>query len=185
MNPKKYPPGKLILADVRKAIYNWVKRETEGQVESTSIIWRDQGEPLPPRPAVALKITSGPLRTGYSDNLGVNQTTGKTTVGGQRVLVVSVQLFGSRSDPGSPRVDQVAADLNASLSKPAVLLELRKSGVAVFNQGEVTNLSDVEETEFEERAEFSVMLGVAENQVDDPGYFTEIGPIGATIAEDP
>ena len=177
---KKPNKGKLILASVKDALYDWCKKEMEGVVEGNSIIWRDQSQPLPQRPCVTLKITSGPQRTGFGDNLQVDSVTGKTWVGGQRVLVVSVQVFGNADMLDAEPADQIANDLNASLSKPSVLAQLRKAGIGILNQGEVTNLTDIEETEFEERAEFSAMLSVAENQVDDPGYFDEIGPITGT-----
>lgn len=176
----KYPRGKLILAVVKDALYDWVKKELQGQVDGTSIIWRDQSQPLPSRPCVAMKIVSGPHRVGFQDNLGIDEN-GKTGAGGQRTLVVSMQVFGNTQMQGTQPAAQVAIDLNASLSKPSVLAQLRSKGVAIQNQGEVTNLTDVEETQYEERAEFSVMLGVAENVVDDPGYFDDVGPIGSTV----
>ncbi len=174
------PKGKLLLENIKDALYDWIKKQTDGVIDQESILFRDQSQPLPTRPCVAMKITSGPMRTGYQDNLGIDDATGKMSIGGQRVLILSVQVFGN-TKMHKPLADQLTADLNASLSKPSVLDQLRRAGIAVFNQGEVTNLTDLEETEFEERAEFSVMLGVAENQVDDPGYFTSVGAIGETI----
>lgn len=174
------PKGKLLIDSIKDTIYDWVKKRTEGIIDQESILFRDQSQPLPPRPCVAMKITTGPMRTGFQDNLGIDDATGKTSVGGQRVLVLSVQVFGN-TKVHAPLAEQLTADLNASLSLPSVLALLRKGGIAVFNQGEVTNLTDIEETEYEERAEFSVMLGVAENQVDDPGYFTSVGVVESTI----
>ena len=176
----KPPPGKLLLEDLKDAIYDWIKKRTEGIIEQESILFRDQSQPLPPRPCVAMKFTSGPQRTGYQDNLVTDAVTGKTSTGGQRTMVLSVQVFGN-TKVHSPMAEQLANDLNASLSLQSVLMDLRKARIAVFNQGEVTNLTEIEESEYEERYEFSVMLGVPENQVDDPGYFTSVGPIAETI----
>ena len=88
-------------------------------------------------------------------------------------MVVSVQIFGN-TQIHRPMAYQLAIDLNASLSKITVLDRLRSSGVAVFNQGEVDNITALEETEFEERAAFDVLLGVAENVVDDPGIIEHV-----------
>jgi hypothetical protein len=116
---------------------------------------------------VTLKITSGPRRTGYSDN--IQYLSGDNfMVGGQREMVVSVQVFGNTQIHRSLAY-QLTVDLNASLSKVTVLDRLRSAGVAVFNQGEVNNMTALEETEYEERAEFDILVGVAENVVDDPG----------------
>ena len=165
-------PNKLSLAAVKLALYHWVKRECESVIPADQIVWRNQSEPMPPRPCVTMKITSGPKRTGYSDN--VTYLSGDNyIVGGQREMVVSVQIFGN-TQIHKPMAYQLAIDLNASLSKVTVLDRLRASGVAVFNQGEVDNITALEETEFEERAAFDVLLGVAENVVDDPGIIEHV-----------
>jgi hypothetical protein len=164
--------GKLIIAAVKKALYDWVRTQCAGDIPQNQILWRDQSEPLPPRPCVTLRITSGPQRVGYQDNIQP-QADGRLNMGGQRTMIVSVQVFGNLK-VHRPMAYQLAADLNASLSKQTVLMELRRSGVAIQNQGEVTNLTDLEESEFEERAEFSMQLGVAENVLDDPGTIENV-----------
>lgn len=160
-------PFKLSLAAIQRALYSWVKNECDGVIPGEQIVWRNQSEPLPPRPCVTMKIISGPRRVGYSDN--VQYLSGdRFMVGGQREMTVSIQVFGN-TQIHRPIASQLTADLNASLSKQTVLDRLRAAGVAVFNQGEVSNITALEETEFEERAEFDVLLGIAENVVDDPG----------------
>lgn len=179
---KKVPiDGKLILAHVKDGLYHWIKEETSGVVEQEHIIFRDQTEPLPGRPCVTIKITSGPQRTGYQDHV-VSKPDMTFVVGGQRVMIASIQTFGNTAIH-SPMAYQLALDLNSSLSRQTVLDKLRKFGIAVFDQGQVTNITDIEETEYEERAEFSIRLGVAENQKDDPGTIASVGPISHTFTD--
>lgn len=152
---------------VQRAIHAWVVRELQGDVPPEQVIWRQQSEPLPPRPCVALKVIDGPRRVGYSDD--VRYVGGRRfNVGGQRVMTVSVQVFGS-TRVHRPMAYQIGIDLNSSLSKATTLEGLRRDGLAVFNQGEVLNLTALEETEFEERSGFDVLFGLAQNVVDDPG----------------
>ena len=174
-------PGKLILAALSRAIYDWIKGETAGVIEQEAIIRRDGSEPLPARPCVTYKFTSGPHRVGLKDSEVTDPTTGKVFIGGQREMVLSIQTYGSKRAQSNVGAYQLAADLNASLDKPSVRQALRKAGIGVQVQGDVTNLTDLEETEYEERAEFSIRLGVAENVVDDPGYFDQVGPVAETI----
>ena len=161
-------PYKLNIAKIQKALYDWIKSETDGVIPQDQIVWRNQSEPLPTRPCVSMKIISGPKRTGYQDNTVMASDTA-IMIGGQREMTVSIQVFGNRMIH-RPLSNQMALDLNSSLSKSSVLDRLSASGVAVCNQGEVTNLTALEETEYEERAGFDVLLSVAENITDETGF---------------
>lgn len=174
--------GSLLLAEVQKAIYDWVKKELDGVIPGEQIIWRNQSEPLPPRPCVAMRITDGPRRTGYQDNAQfIGGPTGtQYKIGGQRVMTVSIQTFGN-SQIHLPMAYQLAKDLNESLSKMTVLDALRGRGVAVQRQGDPSNLTALEETEYEERAQFDVSFGLADNIVDDPGII-ETANITPTVS---
>lgn len=165
----------LSIADTRKAIYNWIRKELAGVVEPDHIIWRDQSQALPARPCVTMKITSGPTRVGYGDNIAfVGGTTGSQfNVGGQRTMVLSIQVFGNSQISG-PRAYQIATDLSFSLSKMTTLDSLRGSGIGILKQGDVTNITELEETEFEERGQFDVELSLADNVVDDPSIIEHV-----------
>lgn len=166
-----YPSGKLVLAQVQDAIYDWIKNEVEGVIEGDHIIWRQQSEPLPARPCVTIKITDGPSPTGLTDNLMYRQAD-QFTLGGQRTLTVSIQVFGNLKVT-RPMAYQTVVDLHSSLARLTVLDRLRAAGVAVQERGSPTNITALEETEYEERAQFDVRLGVAQNVVDDPGVIEQ------------
>lgn len=177
-----YKTRTLILANIQKTIYSWVRTQVNGLIEPGSIIWRNQSEPLPPRPCVTMKITDGPSRTGYQDNMVYIGGTDGTqyNVGGQRTMKVSFQVYGN-TKIHRPMAYQLAVDLNSSLSLQTVLDQLRAGGISVLTQGEPLNITALEETEYEERAQFDVMFGLAQNVVDDPGVIEHVGPIGSTI----
>lgn len=172
----------LQLVNFQKAVYNWINKICAGVIPSEQIVWRNQSEPLPPRPCVTMKITDGPKRTGYGDNLMfVGGPTGtQYKVGGQRTITVSIQIFGNTSIH-RPMAYQLAVDLGSSLSMPTILDQLRGAGISVHQQGDPINITALEETEYEERAQFDVLYGVAQNVLDDPGIITSVGVIGQTI----
>jgi hypothetical protein len=172
---------RLILAYVQKAIYNWVRLQVAGVIPDSQILWRNQSEPLPPRPCVTMKVIDGPRRTGYNDHVLYSGTGTKFFVGGQRIMTVSIQVFGN-TKVLRPMAYQLAFDLNSSLSLPSVLDLLRSSNVGVLQQGEPTNLTALEETEYEERAGFDVLFSLAQNILDDPSAIEHVGPIGKTIS---
>lgn len=173
---------KLDLVKVQDAIYTWIKKETEGVIPAEQILWRDGSEPLPPRPCVTMKITGAPKRVGLQDNL-VYQQGSRFNIGGQREMTVSIQIFGNL-EMHKPLAMQVALDLNSSLSKLTTLDGLRASRIAVQKQGEPTNLTALEETEYEERWGFDVQFGVAQNIVDDPGIIESVNADGTVGTKD-
>lgn len=179
----QYPVGSLILVNIQKSIYTWVRNRVSAVIPQDQIIWRNQSEPLPPRPCVTMKITDGPRRTGYQDNMVfIGGSTGtKYNVGGQRLMTVSFQIFGN-TKIHRPMAYQLAVDLNSSLSLQTVLDSLRGGGISVLTQGEPINITALEETEYEERAQFDVLFGLAQNVVDDPGIIEHVGPITKNVS---
>ena len=160
---------KLDLAEIRLGLYNWVKDELKGRIPSGQIIWRLQSRPLPARPCVTLRLIQGPNRLGTSDNYcPKGDGSDDFVVGGHRSMILSVQVFGDLKIM-DPVAFQLASDLNASLSKVTVTDVLRTYGIAVSDPGDVSDISALEETEYEDRAQFDVSLIVAENVEDRPG----------------
>lgn len=161
----------LNLARVQETLYHWVRTVSEGVIEEDRIIWRNQSEPLPPRPCITMKIVDGPRPVGMQDNLTYING-GNFNIGGQREMGVSIQVFGN-TKIHRPMAYQLGLDLTSSLSKLTVLDMLRGGGIAVQSRGELTNITALEETEYEERAQFDLLLGLAQNVVDDPGIIEQ------------
>lgn len=178
-----YPAGSLNVSEIQKTIFNWIESRTRGLIPSSQILWRQQSEPLPRRPCVTLKVISGPTRVGYFDD-GMTFIGGPTgsqfNIGGHREMVISVQVFGSSRVKTMDAI-QLAADLNTSLALTSVLQLLRAGGIAVLRRGDPSNLTALEETEYEERVQFDMTIGVAQNIIDDPGVIEHVGAITASI----
>ena len=162
----------LLLADIQRAVYNWIQEQLGGYEPRVEVIWRQQSEALPARPCVALKLTEGIKDTGFGDNV-IPLPDGRFNIGSQETMTLSVQVFGS-TRVHRPMAYQLGVDLKSSLKKLTVLDKLRSKNIAVQNKGEVMNLTELEETEYEERSEFDVVLGVSQNVVDDPSYIEHV-----------
>lgn len=183
MSKQAYPAGTLSLLDIQKTIYDAVKTRVNGLVPGAQVIWRNQSAPLPPRPCVTMRITSGPTRVGFQDNqVFVGGATGtQFNVWGHRTMVVSFQIFGSKKVK-KPQAFQLAIDLNSSLSLPTVLQTLSAGGVSVQGQGSPLNITALEESEWEERAQFDVTFGLAQNVIDDPGIIEIVESVSGVVS---
>lgn len=177
--------NELDLAFVKQNIFNWVKNEIDlGNISipEEQVIFREQSEPLPPRPCVTLKIISGPRRLGTSDPIRFQAGSDDIwDIGGQRAITLSVQVFGNTTQQDSAAV--IANSLNISLSKMSVtdllragILDgaIRKGSLAVWEVGDVSDISALEETAFEDRAQFDVIMGVVDSVEDQPGVIETV-----------
>lgn len=177
-----YPSGTLLLVQVQDAIYDWVNKQLVGVVDPEAIIWRDQSKTLPQRPMVSLKIIDGPRAVGRNASLS-NASEKRFNLGMQHVLTLSVQAFGS-SAVQRPLAAQIIADLHASLTKLSVLDQFRRVKIAVQDIGAPRNLTELEETEYEDRAGFDVQMGVAQNVIDDPSTIETVNGQGEVNGKD-
>lgn len=168
-----YPAGTLNLESIKFGIWNWVKDVTQGVVPDSQIIWRNQSEPLPPRPCVTMKIISGPSPTDRAGSLIFNANNDPFTVGMQMEMMVSIQVFGN-TRVSRPMALQLTLDLNTSLIRQSILDKLKVSGVSIQGKSTVQNLTALEETEYEERAGFDVSMGLVQNVLDDPGTIEKV-----------
>lgn len=167
--PVSYPAGTLDLESIKLGLYQWVQQITQGVVPPSQIIWRNQSEPLPPRPCVTLKIIDGPTPTDRNASLFFGTKTDPNFVHGiQMEATISVQVFGnSRVD--RPKALQLTLDLNTSLIRQSILDKLKNSGISIQGKSAIRNLTALEETEYEERAGFDVSIGLVQNVFDQPG----------------
>lgn len=170
---------KLNIDSIETAIYNWIKREVRDEVDADSVFFMEQSAPLPPRPCVGIKMLTGPMRTGSFDDEIYDVDLDLLEVSGQRTMNYTIKVFGNLRVM-RPMAKQLAADLSASLTKPSVLQDLYAAGVAIFEIGDITEISAIEESEYEERMQFDIKIGVAENVEDQPGCFTDVDTIQGT-----
>lgn len=163
----KYPAGTLDLVKIQDALYDWINGITQGVLDDPiQIIWRNQSEPLPARPCVTLKFISGPSPTDRDPAVFLNAANAPINAGMQMEAVLSVQVFGN-TKIHRPMAYQLCVDIVSSLFSKEVLRKLHQGGVAIQGKGNVTNLTALEETQYEERAGFELDLGMAQNIVDE------------------
>jgi hypothetical protein len=158
-----YPIGTLNIESIKDTIFTWVFNVTRGVVDDLQIVWRNQSEPVPPRPFIGLKIIAGPNPIARSPNTYMNPGTNTITVGMQMEATLSVQVFGNTLITNIPTARQIANDLNTSLFLADVLADLSAGGVAVQALGKVQSLTALEESEYEERSGFEIELGLVQN----------------------
>ena len=180
--------SRLNIVEIQNAIYDWVLSVVDPltyvDIDADNIVWREQSVALPPRPCIGLKLLTGPMRTGsFDDVIDVGDDV-NCHVSGQREMSVSIQVYGN-SRGGSANTNQVAADLSASLTRPTILQNLIANGIAIFDIGDISDISAVEESEYEERHQFDIKIGVAENIEDAPGFIETVGTISGTYRKEP
>lgn len=163
-----YPIGTLNLKKVKDALFDWVNLVSGGILQPEQIIFRDQGEALPPRPCVTMKIIDGPTPIARNASLTYGPKTGPYTAGLQHEMHLSVQVFGNKLIQ-RPTAMQLTLDLNSSLTRQSILDKLKAAGVTVQELGKQQNLSALEESQYEERAGFDLTLGLVQNLTDEPG----------------
>jgi hypothetical protein len=178
----KYPIGTLDLVQIQNAIYDWINDTTQGVLEEPlQIIWRQQGEPVPPRPFVGLKLISGPSPTDREPNVFINAD-GSSGYGMQMEAVLSVQVYGNIK-VHRPLAYQLAVDLNSSLFGSEARRKLKAAGVSIQGLGKPQNLTALEESQYEERAGFELELGMVQNIVDQPGTIETVNIKGTVDGE--
>lgn len=147
-------------ANIEDAVYTWVQVST-GQ----TVIFAEQGPPRPDTPYLTIKV-NGPVSVGFDEGRGLADPTGAPdpavqTYRGEREVSVSVQAFGAGA------LDYARAAARA-LSTETTRSQL--AAASLFHRGivpAVNELTELLETEFEERAQFDATLGFAEEYTDD------------------
>lgn len=169
-----YPAGSLDIEKVKDGIFEWVSLVLAGVIPNEQVIWRNQSEALPARPCVAMKIIDGPRPVGRNASQFIGEV---SSVGIQQEMTLSIQVFGNPKLP-RPSAIQMAIDLNSSLIRQTILDKLKASGIAIQQVGDPRNLTALEESRYEERMGFEVLMGLVQNITDDPGTISTVNITG-------
>lgn len=159
----------LSIANIRNTLFNWADITSGGLVPSENIFFREQSAPAPARPSIGIKILSGPSRTSSFDDViprcdsSGNPIPGEFLVSGQRTMLISINTYGDNRDFLKPVAFDSIINLHSSLVAPNALDILRMGGISVQKIEDIRNLSEIEESEFEDRYNFDFMIGVAQN----------------------
>lgn len=156
--------------NIRKALVGEVQRVTK----TTCILAEPEvpNSPRPCKPYFTLKLVGPAIKSGddSADNLG-------GTIwnrGGQRKVMVDFNCYGRSHEEAYGYM----ALWQSSLELETVQANLRESGIAVWLNGSVRDMSQLLNTGFEGRAHMEVSFGVASNLSEDLGAIDDINASG-------
>lgn len=126
-------------------------------------------QPRPPKPYFGFKFTSPAQKIGDDDKRNVLDANGNPTTqwvsGGVRKLTVSFECFGTSHEEAYNYMGL----WQTSLDMENVQADLRTYGLAVWQIGNVADLSALLNTGYEGRAQMDCFFGIAMNLVSDLG----------------
>lgn len=138
-----------------------------------------QGEPRPPKPYMTVKFTSPGTKSGFDSSAIVMEgglPTTKRVVGGQRKVTADFNCFGTSHEEAY----NYMALWQSALETETIQEMLRRSGIALWRNGSVADLSALLNTGYEGRAQMQVDFGAAANIVEDLGEMDSV-PIAAEV----
>ena len=146
----------MSLDQLKDAIHTWLKKQIGDELSSAkAVIWAEENGPRPKRPYATLKLVTPSQKPAGRDNLRSEvDTHGNTTfvVNGPRRMFVDVNVFGV----GAVELLTMARD---SLDDPTVVDYFSANGLQVEQEGQVSNETELLESEFQERARMSMIFG--------------------------
>lgn len=151
-------------ATLRSKLYTWMVDQSA--LGSDRVIEADQAEHRPARPYGTYKVTS-PKRVGGTDQEVM--VAGVLNVSGEREITASLNVFGA----GALETMQKLRD---SLELPSVRdTYFTAFDLAVTEVSEVRDLTELEDTKFQQRAQMDVVVGLTSNLVDSgTGYIEDV-----------
>ncbi len=162
----------LDLAAFRQTVFDWASGES-----GLTTIFERPNQPRPSTPYVSLNIVGGPVKQGGQQEVRFDDPT--FSVNALLALTVSVKAYGNQTnDPIS-----ILTNLQLSLGKLEVLESLRSGGIAVWNEGPISDISEVLETGFEERANMDVLFAASHSTVTDGGLIEKVDLSGEVEAD--
>lgn len=111
-------------------------------------------------------------------------------VTGQREITVNVQAYERNTDEDNPATDPARnayhylSLLQASLGLPSIQQTLRLSGIALIEEGPLTDISEATEDTFESRASMDVRMRVLADLREYVGFVDQVDLEGTYSAED-
>ncbi len=137
------------IAQVETAVISWARAATG----LSDVIRANQATPQPAEPYLTFQKTTGPIQIGQDEITMAASSTGLVTVIGQRELTYSFNWLGAGSLQGLD-----SARLNLSL--PSVVEDFKVANIGVRAiPTAVTDLTFLQETAFQERAQMDVTWG--------------------------
>jgi len=150
-------------------------------VTDLPVVMADHSDPRPKGPHVSFKLLSNLSKIGALDERvpvynDANEHTGTFKIRAHREFIVSIEAVGSPVGPSDDLEDFVRATdiLNAvhlSLDLTKTRNIFSEGNVAIYDEGSVTDISQILETETEPRALLELGCRARFDLTDNPGYF--------------
>lgn len=175
-------------AQILQSLRTWFKRES-----GLNVIIADQGTPRPARPYASIRFVVAGQRLGNSvdetriafipavlDNPGtplVNEARAayhEATTTGMRSATASLNIFG-------PSAQSLMAKVRDSLDRPDVIEEFDIAEISHIGEGNIQDLTALEETEYLERAQMDLNIGFVAESVKEIGII-ESAEVSGTVS---
>lgn len=163
------------IGKIYDSIYSWIA--SRNLVDPQHVFLEDPNADRPSPPSISFRLLTGPQTLGTTDSHKYNPTEDVDEVSGHRSLTVSIKSYG-------PKAIQTLINLKESLELFSVQQYLQSQNIAVWNAGNVLNISSELETGIETRGQLDLTLGVSSSQTDDEGAIEHIEITDATITKE-
>jgi len=138
------------IEDDLQEIFEKIGRFTEPTLEA---YWADTDGPKEAVPSLDMKLISGPIPIGATDEYSFNPVTLRHEIAGLRELTLSVNAYGKTSH-------QVLSDIQTQFESPPVIDFMLGKNISVMNRGGIDNLSQLQETITEQRHHMDVIFNI-------------------------
>ncbi len=164
---------------IENALYTWV--QTASGLAAAQVIWAAQGDDLN-RPAgqfVTLKmgndrpLGAAPALSHTYDAGAANGQQIILKVDEVRELVVSVQVYGGPATTGTS-ARAIATKIQNALGLPTRRAALATAGLSPFDRGQILNVPEVLDADFEARAVFDVRFYVGDGAEERTTYVQSV-----------
>ena len=150
----------LNFTTVKLNLYQWAVTVVPSGMP---VIFYNPNAPSPDVAYVTLYLNSI-VSVGQDWSAEDSDITGTIDMKGDRQFTLNVQAYGGDSLT-------VLENIRTSLQKQTVLDTLRANGIAFYQALNISDLTDLVDTQFESRASLDILFGIAQIYTDTPGYF--------------
>lgn len=148
------------LSAVKTALYTWANTAS-----GITVVFADQSAPRPAKPYISLKVTG--LNSIGHDYEGLPDATGDASFRGNREFQVYAQTIGSNAI-------QYAEALHSSLEMRASRDQLATAGIVFVENLGINDITELLETEWEERAQIDFRFRIASVDTENVGLIEHV-----------
>lgn len=137
-----------------------------------TVVKSGQNTVRPKPPFVSYKMITGMIKLGSFDELYVNKTDNLYHLKGQRQFTVLFEATGTPTDgtlASIVRATDIIGEIQFALNKPNTTSFFLGLDLAIQEENEITDITELLETEYEPRATLSIIFRTAIDEEVDPG----------------